>query len=204
MMKRVLTITTGLLLCGVTTQAVAQDHERELLAPSLQVQFEKNPLYVPLNSTNPALGDSTPTARNNSFLKQYGATLSFPVKHDKVSFDLGLDFRFYEKSGVQDMSRFGVDSFGLNLKGLPVPMVYGQALFELPFEGLTASLSGRHRSNGDQRDADFDYRAKISYEWKNGIGLEGGWQHQQMNLDQHNDNEVFRVESLFVDMKYKF
>lgn len=187
----------AIMLAGVTSGVLhAQDHESELVTPGLHFQFDKNALYLP-NSVKQ-------NNRASNLVQEYGATLSFPIKHKKVSLDLGLDFRFYDK---HDLSLSGLPAeqgFGVDLKELPIPMIYATALFELPFEGLSASVSGSHRNLGDQRNADYDFKAKLSFEWKNGIGLEGGWQHQQMNLEQSNDNDVFRMESLFMDMKYKF
>lgn len=203
-MKHYLKLTVGLFLSGMMSLSWAQDHTNDKLTAALQFQFEKSPLYLPASSFSTSETDSLTGAKSSRFIKQYGATLSIPVKHDKISFDLGLDFRFYDTQQLSEQTRRTGNAYGANLNALPTPMVYANALFELPFQGLTASVSGRHRDNGDQKISDFDYRAKVSYEWKSGLGLHGGWQHQQMTLDQNNDSEVFRVESLFVDMKYKF
>ncbi len=203
-MEHYLKLTVGLILSGMMSLSWAQDQTSDKVTPGLHFQFEKTPLYIPASSFTTSSVDNLNTGKRSTFIKQYGATLSIPVKHDTVSFDLGLDFRFYDSQQLSELTRRNGDGYGTNLRNLPAPMVYANALFELPFEGLTASVSGRHRNNGDQKFADFDYRAKLSYEWKNGLGLHGGWQHQQMTLDQNNDSEVFRVESLFVDMKYKF
>lgn len=205
LVKRYLKITVGLVLCGAVSVSWAQDHTNDKQRPAIQFQFGKSPLFIPASIPDFATTDKQPGSKNTAFIKQYGATLSIPVKHDKVSFDLGLDFRFYETQDMSDQARDYSDTYSLNIKRLSTPMVYANALFDLPFQGLTASVSGRHRDYGEQKFADFDYRAELSYEWKSGIGLQGGWQHQQMSLEsQNSNNEVFRVESLFVDMKYKF
>lgn len=197
-----LKIATGMLLAGCATFASAQDHASDLKSTGMSFQLDSNQIYL----SSPVVKKSgiAQSGKNHTFIKQYGATLSFPVKHKKVSFDLGLNFRFYDSNEISQSALRNSSSFGLELNKLPIPMVYATALFELPFEGLTASVSGSHRNLGEQRFADYDLKAKVSYEWKNGLGLEGGWQHQQMNLEQSNDSEAFQMDSLFMDMKLKF
>ena len=200
-MERNFKIALGLMLACSVFAVQAQDHTRDDLTSSVQVRVEKNPLYIPSS----LLSDSNATSPSSSLLNPYGATISVPFKKEKVSFDLGLDFRFYNNRNEVDLKRNEGDTYNFNVDNLLTPGIYASALFKLPISGLTASVSGRHNGETTVAKSYIDYQARLSYQWKNGFGLQGGWQHQQISVDPVNDDsEVFRVESLFVDMKYKF
>jgi len=188
------------LACAAMT-VQAQDHTSDELAPAVKFRFEKNPLYVPSSLAS----DSSKLLSAKNSVSPYSATLSVPFNKDKVNFDLGLDFRFYDKRNEAEQNRYDGADYNFDVDNLLSPKIYASAMFKLPVSGLTASISGRHNGETSVDKSYVDYQARLSYKWKNGLGLEGGWQHQQVSLDPTNeDSDVFKVESLFLDMKYKF
>jgi len=83
-----------------------------------------------------------------------------------------------------------------------IPALHAKALFDLPLTGFSAGLEGSHTGFSDQL---FDYRAQLRYEWGNGLGLQGGWQHQQMSLDLSEDtNTTFSSEGPYLDLNWRF
>lgn len=132
-------------------------------------------------------------------LQQYDAAFSFPMMKKGMNFDLGLNVRFidgnavFSANGQQQRHNFRA----------AIPMFYAAALFNLPFKGLSAGFVGR-RSNSLSNPS-FDYKAKLSYEWVGGLGLEGGWQHQQYANDELNrlPNKSI-TKGLFLDLHLKF
>ncbi len=132
-------------------------------------------------------------------LRRHDAALSFPVMSKGLNLDLGLNIRFINgravsyTAGRQQQRNFSK----------AIPMFYAAALFELPFKGLSAEFVGRHSDS--LINPSFDYRAKLSYEWADGLGLEGGWQHQQYASDELNQLQNRPVsKGLFLDLHLKF
>ena len=132
-------------------------------------------------------------------LRQHDAALSFPVVNKGLNLDLGLNIRFINGSvasyadGQQQRRNFSK----------AIPMFYAAALFDLPFRGLSAGFVGRHSDS--LINPSFDYRAKLSYEWAGGLGLEGGWQHQQYATDEVNRLQNKPVsKGLFLDLHLRF
>ena len=84
-----------------------------------------------------------------------------------------------------------------------IPMIYATALFDLPFTGLSAGFEGSHYDLADTQA--FDYKAKVAYEWSQGFGLQGGWQHQQYSLDgPDNSATEYENKGLFFDLFMRF
>ncbi len=133
-------------------------------------------------------------------LRQYDAALSLsPIMKKGINVDLGLNIRFidgnavFSENGQQQRHNFRA----------AIPMFYAAALFNLPFKGLSAGFVGRHSNS--MSNPSFDYKAKLSYEWVGGLGLEGGWQHQQYADDELNQLPNKPVaKGLFLDLHLKF
>ncbi len=132
-------------------------------------------------------------------LRQYDAAFSFPMMKPGMNFDLGLNIRFidgnavFSANGQQQRQNFRE----------AIPMIYAAALFNLPFKGLSAGFVGRHSDS--MINPSFDYKAKLSYEWVGGLGLEGGWRHQQYANDELNQLQSKPVaKGLFLDLHLKF
>lgn len=131
-------------------------------------------------------------------LEQYDATISYPfTPREKVNFDLGINIRFIDAALVQSET----EQTTRNLNAT-IPMFYANASFGLPYDGLSASLGASHIEY-EQYYA-FDYKAKLSYQWQNGFGMEGGWQHQQLSIDGSNFQTQIENQGMFLDFKYRF
>ncbi len=132
-------------------------------------------------------------------LRQYDAALLFPMTKKGMNFDLGLNIRFIDANAVF----FTNGQQQLHNFREAIPMFYAAALFNLPFKGLSAGFVGRHSDS--MINPSFDYKAQLSYEWVGGLGLEGGWQHQQYASDEMNQLLSKPVtKGLFLDLHLKF
>lgn len=140
--------------------------------------------------------------RNETRLDQYDATLYYPLATEGMSFDLGLNMKYIkgQTSFAQDGQR------QLRNFSAAIPMVYATALFDLPFEGFSAGFEGRHHLGLDGNTlSGFDYKAKFKYEWDQGFGLQGGWQHQQYSLDNADETTTdFEHKGPFLDFYLRF
>ena len=131
-------------------------------------------------------------------MNQYDATFSYPFhSHKNLNVDLGVNLRFIDGDLIQnDLAQSQVH---LNAT---LPMLYANALYSLPNSGLSASIGASHFEY-DQYYA-LDYKAKLSYQWQSGFGLEGGWQHQQFSIDGADIQAEIENKGPFLDFKYRF
>lgn len=106
---------------------------------------------------------------------QFDATWTYPWETKNVNIDLGVTLRHL--SGFNNSK----EDVGIQHFQEVLPLVHASALFSLPLKGLYAGIEGSHLDSNDNQI--FDYRARVSYEWRKGFGLHGGWQHQQFNLN---------------------
>ena len=137
-------------------------------------------------------------------LKRYDATWLYPVSQSAaMNVDLGVNLRYFDGQVMVESTQGRV----LQNYRSTIPMIYASALFDLPFKGLSARVDGGSQINveWDQLFTSFDYKAALRYDWNNSIGLEGGWQHRQWQLDDLGSRES-RIESkgLYLDLKYQF
>ncbi|TDY04077.1 porin family protein [Thiohalophilus thiocyanatoxydans] len=164
--------------------------------------FEQEPILVPrLNSFDPA-DPVTESRRPAQSVQQYDARLFYPVSGiHGMSLDLGVNIKYL--NGVGRSSRDG-GAMAIHNFNQAIPMFHATALFDLPFDGLSASLEGSHRDT-EQTHA-FDYKAKLEYKWNRGLGLEGGWRHQQYSLEAEQTATRLDYESrgLFLDLFMDF
>lgn len=160
---------------------------------------EQTPILVPrLNNFDPA-ADSVRPAQS---VQQYDARLFYPVSGiHGMSLDLGVNIKYL--NGVGRSSRDDGVRVMHNFNQA-IPMFHATALFDLPFDGLSASLEGSHRDTEQARA--FDYKAKLEYKWNRGLGLEGGWRHQQYSLEAEQTATRLDYESrgLFLDLFMDF
>jgi len=158
---------TAILLAAYVTPSVAEQSE-----PLLNFKFN--------HLANLQRADSgaevAPTSNNNLVnFSQYDATWTYPWETTNMNIDLGVTLRHL--SGYQ----IATENQGSNYFQKFLPLLHASALYSLPLKGLSAGIEGSHLDSNEYRI--FDYRAKVSYEWREGFGLQGGWQHQQFNLD---------------------
>lgn len=128
---------------------------------------------------------------------QYDATWTYPWETQNINIDLGVTLRHL--SGFKNSS----ENIGNRYFQQVLPLVHASALFSLPLKGLSAGIEGS-RLDSDNNQI-LDYRAKVSYEWRKGFGLQGGWQHQQFNLDNAiNSGANFEKKGLYLDFYLNF
>lgn len=131
---------------------------------------------------------------------QYDATWTyrtFTGEAKNVNIDLGVTLRHL--SGFKNSS----ENIGNRYFQQVLPLVHASALFSLPLKGLSAGIEGSHLDSDNNQI--LDYRAKVSYEWRKGFGLQGGWQHQQFNLDNAtNSGANFEKKGLYLDFYLNF
>ena len=134
----------------------------------------------------------------NGDLNQYDATISYPfTPRETINFDFGINLRFIQANLTRAESEQAVHNVNTAL-----PMLYANAEFGLPYDGWSASLGASHLEY--ERYYAYDYKAKLSYQWQNGFGMAGGWQHQALSIDGSDLKGGLENEGLFLDFKYHF
>lgn len=132
-------------------------------------------------------------------VSQYDATWTYPLETKTMIIDLGVTLRHL--SGFK--SSPSSDSQSDKYFHETFPLVHASALFALPLKGLSAGIEGSHIDSSDTQV--FDYRAKVSYEWRSGFGLHGGWQHQQLNLETKSTSVTdYQRNGPFIDFYLNF
>lgn len=130
--------------------------------------------------------------------EQFDATITYPfTPRESVNFDLGINIRFIDADLIQSETELATHNLNA-----AIPMFYANAIFGLPYDGLSASLGASHVEY-EQYYA-FDYKAKLSYQWQNGFGMEGGWQHQALSIDGSDFQTEIENQGLFLDFNYRF
>ena len=118
-----------------------------------------------------------------------------------------FEFRFAQKQWHQDADNRELltpDFKSLSDTSTQIDQFDARILYPLTGKGMQfgVGLEGSHTGFSDQL---FDYRAQLRYEWGNGLGLQGGWQHQQMSLDLSEDtNTTFSSEGPYLDLNWRF
>jgi len=211
--KRFCLILLSLLVSGVFTMAPLYAQERSSsYLPQFRLHIDQADRRLLLNQDEfrrskflyPELSNVEPYADllyHNNYLQQYDAQLYYPINTlQGMSLDLGLNIKYL--NGMTRNSREGGLVSSHNFSDA-IPMFYATALFELPFEGLSAGFEG---SMDYASTRAFDYKAKLKYNWNRGFGLEGGWQHQQYSLDYGQQQPALDYESkgLFLDLFMNF
>ena len=206
LVQRIIVLLTALFMVGGVAAAPGDDMSG-LLQPNFKFQHQHlnggksysrdemlgNDLFS--NQNVLLLGKNSPFSGD---VNQYDATISYPIsRYNVVSFDLGINLRYVDA----ELKNQNIDQAGAHIN-TTLPMLYANAFFNLPFKGMSASIGGSHLQYEDYLA--FDYRAKLSYTWDNGFGLEGGWQHQRFNIDSADVQADFESKGPFLDLKYRF
>lgn len=139
----------------------------------------------------------SPTSNRSLEYQQLDATWTYPWETKSINVDLGVTLRHL--SGFKNTTQ----TEGNNHFQEVLPLFHASALFAFPVKGLSAGIEGRHLGTRDRQV--FDYRAKVSYEWREGFGLQGGWQHQQFKLENASDPATgFEQTGPFIDFYFNF
>ena len=126
---------------------------------------------------------------------QFDATWTYPWETTNVNIDLGVTLRHLSgfNHSIENISNQHFQEV--------LPLVHASALFTLPLRGLSAGFEGSHLDSNNNQI--FDFRAKVSYEWRKGFGLQSGWQHQQFNLGNSVD-AGYQKNGPFIDFYLNF
>lgn len=134
---------------------------------------------------------------NSINFAQYDATWTYPWETKSMSIDLGVTLRHL--TGVNA----AVDRLENAQFKETLPLLHASALYNFSFKGLSAGIEGSHLNS--EASQVLDYRAKVSYEWRNGFGLQGGWQHQKFSLDKAAENVTdYEHNGPFIDFYLNF
>lgn len=150
-----------------------------------------------IQNGDPLSLDTLSTNSDSLKFAQYDATWTYPWETKNFNIDLGVTLRHL--SGVNNST----ENLGNTYFQEMLPLLHASALFSLPLKGLSAGIEGSHLDTPERQA--FDYRAKVSYEWREGFGMQGGWQHQQFNLDNAtNSGADYEHNGLFLDFYLNF
>lgn len=152
------------------------------------------------DSLSSASGSRSKYSLDSKMLRQYDATISYPFQRGKFNFDLGLNIKFINgvTESADELGVVSSQSYNATL-----PMMYGTALYDLPWKGVSAGIEGKHMVF-DSSSA-YDYKAMLTYQSRNGFGLNGGWQYKQLHLDAfQNITANSETDGPFVDVYFKF
>lgn len=196
-----------MVLLLLPTLVMAEDRHTHDLLIKPTFRFEHQTIAFGGSYTDDELLRDDTTARDNLLfdtqsalhgrVNQYNATFAYPFGSRDFNVDLGVNIKFLNGNVRQD----NLDS-STNINAT-IPMFYATALFNLPVSGMSASIGGSHVSY-DRYNA-FDYEAKLRFEWRNGFGMQGGWQHQQFSIDSGADLQTdFEAKGPFLDLFYRF
>lgn len=183
------------------------------LSPSFRLNYDKGLLArkswlsphgqanMGVYSENPILWRNEQQAafnQNGTQLKQYDATFYYPFRRQGMNLDLGVNIKYIDgrQLSLDEDDKRQVTNFSA-----AIPMIYATALFDLPFKGLSAGFEGSLDYDNTQV---FDYKAKFAYEWERGLGLQGGWQHQQLSLDNASTEPDYELKGPFLDIFLRF
>ncbi len=144
--------------------------------------------------SQPSLFDANSPLR----FSQFDATWTYPWESKNVNVDIGVTLRYLSGFTSNVTQNTSSQAFQQVL-----PMIHASALLQLPLKGLSAGIEGSHLNIRDTRASDF--RAKLSYDWGKGFGLQGGWQHQQFNLENVSSSGAdYQRSGPYIDFHLEF
>jgi len=188
---------TGSLSVMADSQADAAG-DSSVYLPQFEFRFEQKQWRQDADNRDLLTPDFKSLTDTTTQIDQFDARILYPLTGKGMQVGVGLNIRYIQ--GVSNWSAAG----GQQKSRLEdaIPALHARALFDLPLQGFSAGLEGSHTGFTDQL---FDYRAQLRYQWGNGLGLQGGWQHQQMSLDLSEDtNTTFSSEGPYLDLNWRF
>ena len=165
--------------------------------PQFELRFEQKQWYQDKARSDLLQPEFKSLNEKATQIEQFDARFLYPLTGKGMEVGVGLNIRYIQgiSSGTLDGAQQKIRVDGA------IPALHARALFDLPFQGFSAGLEGSHTGISDQL---FDYRAQLRYEWTNGLGLQGGWQHQQMSLDLSEDTDTtFSSEGPYLDLNWR-
>jgi len=132
-------------------------------------------------------------------LDQTDVILYYEILDNWVNLDLGLDIKIFD--GSTEVSGHGQST--TEDVSAAVPLLYGNAKFELPFTGFFAGVEASMLSIEDNNVTDIT--ATVGYESDIGLGVMGGLRRQSIVLEDAGDVELdFTVTGPFAAVYFDF
>jgi len=127
-------------------------------------------------------------------------TFYYEVLDNWVNLDVGITGRHFSE-GLSITERSTGLTGDLDLDYI-LPMIYGEARFDLPLSGLSIGLVGN--GIGYQGDVLYDLQAKIAYTFTLGLGIEAGY--RIFDLDYEDDDEFadVSIDGVFAGVYWDF
>ncbi len=132
-------------------------------------------------------------------LDQTDLMLYYELLDNWVTLDLGINLKLID--GSAQVSRGAVST--REDVSVTIPLLYGNAMVELPFTGFFAGLEAAMLSVGDNSVS--DVTARVGYESVIGLGAMAGLRRQSFRLKDAGDVDLdFTVSGPFVAVYYDF
>ncbi len=167
----------------------------KLMRTPLQLEGKNGELKADFGSVQANI----PGVDSTIVLDQTDLILYYEVLDNWVTLDLGLDFKLVDGSAeVERNGQYTKESFSA-----PVPMLYANAQFELPFTNFSVGVEGALLSVGDNSVT--DVTATVGYESDIGLGALLGLRNQSVVLEDADDVDLdFTVSGPFAAVYYHF
>ncbi len=167
----------------------------KLIKTSLELEGENGTL-------NASFGDVTaglPGVDSDLTLDQIDAILYYEILDNWVNLDLGINIKVIDGSAwVSRQSVSTKENFTAT-----IPLLYGNAVFELPFTGFFAGLEASLLSVNDNRVT--DTTVSLGYESDIGLGVLAGLRRQSIVLKDTGDVDLdFTVSGPFAGVYFDF
>ncbi len=144
------------------------------------------------------VGAGVPGINTGLILDQIDVILYYEILDNWVNLDLGIDIRIFDGSTE-------VGGHGLSTReevSATVPLLYGNARFDLPFTGFFAGLEASLLSVDDNRVTDMT--ASAGYESDIGLGAMIGLRRQSIVLEDTDVELDFTVSGPFAAVYFDF
>lgn len=169
---------------------IAIEHPVPLL-PNIRLEY--TPLGIQGSGTvsqSFAIGDITfsqgADVHAKADLDQYDLVLYYELLDNIVSLDAGLDIKYVD--GRVQVRRDDTGERGAISFNTPLPLLYGAARVDLPATGLW--LGGQISGLAIDGNKLVDLRATLGYDFLFGLGIQAGYRHQTIELDDINDSST--------------
>ncbi len=167
----------------------------KLVKTTLGLEGRNGTLNADFGDVNAGL----PGVNTDLTLDQIDAIFYYEILDNWVNLDLGLNFKIIDGSAKVSRQPFSTkEDFTAT-----VPLLYGNAVFELPFTGFSAGLEASLLSVNDNSVTDMT--ATVGYESDIGLGVLAGLRRQSIVLKDTGDVDLdFTVSGPFAAVYYDF
>jgi outer membrane protein len=178
-----------------TSYYVALEHPLPLL-PNIRLQRTELEISERGTITTPVIYDGTALAGDvdsTTDLTHTDVTLYYELLDNWVNLDLGLSVRVFDgEARIKSVATSEEGSVDIDT---PVPMLYANARFDLPFTGLYAQGIGNIISVGDSAITDFT--VGLGYEVAV-LSLEAGYRTFDISLEDDEDEANLTVDGFYI------